>query len=80
MYAEHKPVTIAEVIAGGQTIATHCLACGHRGELAPRVLAVVEGEATTMGAIERRLRCDRCGARFPRVGLQAPPRLTLYKR
>jgi hypothetical protein len=31
--AEHKPVTIAEVIAGGQTISTHCLACGHRGEL-----------------------------------------------
>jgi hypothetical protein len=43
------------------------------------VLAVVEGERTTMGAIERRLRCDRCGARFPRVGLQKPPRLTPYK-
>jgi hypothetical protein len=50
MGAEHKPVTIAEVIAGGQTIATHCLACGHRGELDPRVLAVVEGDTTTMGA------------------------------
>src|SRR6516225_11678165 len=35
MDAEHKPVTIAEVIAGGQTISTHCLACGHRGELDP---------------------------------------------
>jgi hypothetical protein len=42
------------------------------------VLAVV-GEATTMGAIERRLRCDRCGARFPRVGLQTPPWMTPYK-
>jgi hypothetical protein len=48
MDAEHKPVTIAEVIAGGQTISTHCLACGHQGELDPRVLAVVEGESTTM--------------------------------
>jgi hypothetical protein len=38
------------VIAGGQTIATHCLACGPCGELDPRVLAVAEGEATTMGA------------------------------
>ena len=75
MDAEHKPVMIA---AGGQTIATHWLACGHRGELDPRVLAVVEGDTATMGAIERRLRCDRCGARFPRVGLQTPPRLTLY--
>jgi hypothetical protein len=56
MDAEHKPVTIAEVIAGGQTLATHCLACGHRGELDPRVLAVVEGDTTTMGAIVRRLR------------------------
>ena len=37
MDAQHKPVTIAEVIAGGQTIATHCLACGHRGELDPGV-------------------------------------------
>ena len=37
MDAEHKPITIAEVTAGGQTIATHCLACGHRGELDPRV-------------------------------------------
>ena len=44
------------------------------------VLAVIEGETTTMGAIERRLRCDRCGARFPCVGLQTPPRLTPYKR
>jgi hypothetical protein len=79
MDAEPKPVTIAEVIAGGQTIATHCLACRHRGELDPRVLAVAEGEATTIGAIERRLRCDRCGARFPRVGLQTPPRMTPYK-
>ena len=61
------------MIAGGQTIATHCMACGHHGGLDPRVLAVVEGEATTMGAIERRLRCDRCSAGFPRVGLQAPP-------
>jgi hypothetical protein len=32
------------------------LACFHRDELDPRVLAVVEGETTTMGAIERRLR------------------------
>ena len=32
MDAEPKPVTIAEVIAGGQTIATHCLACGPRGD------------------------------------------------
>jgi hypothetical protein len=70
MDSEHKPVMIA---AGGQTIATHWLACGHRGELAPRVLAVAEDEATTMGAIERRLRCDRCGARFPRVRQQTPP-------
>ena len=37
MDEEHKPVTIANVIAGEQTIATHCLACGHRGELDPRV-------------------------------------------
>ena len=79
MDAEHKPVSIAEVIAGGQTISTHCLACGHRGELDPRVLAVVEGDTTTMGAIEPRLRCDRCGARFPRVGLRTPPRMTSYK-
>jgi hypothetical protein len=50
MDAEHKPVTIAEGIAGGQTIATHCLACGHRGELDPLALAVVEGDTTTMGA------------------------------
>jgi len=42
------------------------------------VLAVVEGDATTIGAIERRLRCDRCGASFPRVGLQTPPRMTPY--
>jgi hypothetical protein len=56
-----------------------CLTCGHRGELDPRVLAVAEGETTTMGTIERRLRCDRCGARFPRVGLQTPPRMTSYK-
>jgi hypothetical protein len=41
------------------------------------VLSVVEGESTTMGAIERRL---RCGARFPRVGLQTPPRMTPYNR
>jgi hypothetical protein len=47
---EHRP-RAAEVIAGGQTSTTHCLACGHRGELDPRVLAVVEGESTTMGAI-----------------------------
>ena len=79
MDAEPKPVTIADVIAGGQTISTHCLACGHRGELDPRVLAVVEGEAATMGAIERRLRCNRCGARFPRVGLRTLPRMTSYK-
>ena len=79
MDAEHKPVSIAEVIAGGQTISTHCLACGHRGELDPRVLAVIEGEATTIGTIERRFRCDSRGARFPRVGLQTPPRLTSYK-
>ena len=31
------------MIAGGQTITTHCLACGDRGELDPRVLPVVEG-------------------------------------
>jgi hypothetical protein len=43
------------------------------------VLAVIEGQTTTMGAIERRLRCNRCGARFPRVGLQTPPRMTPYK-
>ena len=43
------------------------------------VLAVVEGETTTMGAIERRLRCNRSGARFQRVGLQTPPRMTPYK-
>jgi hypothetical protein len=50
MDAEHKPVTSANVIAGGQTISTHCLACGHRGELDPRVLALaVEGDTTTMG-------------------------------
>ena len=42
------------------------------------VLAVVDGENTTEGAIERRLRCNRCGARFPRVGLQTPPRMTPY--
>jgi hypothetical protein len=64
---EHRP-SAAEVIAGGQTISTHCLACGHRGELDPRVLAVAEGEATTMGAIERRLPPHRCGARFPAHG------------
>jgi hypothetical protein len=67
------------VIAGRQTITTHCLACGHRCELDLRVLAVVEGERTTMGAIECRLRCGRCGARFPRVGLLTPPRMTHYK-
>jgi hypothetical protein len=33
MDEDRKPVTIAEVIAGGQTIATHCRACGHRGYL-----------------------------------------------
>jgi hypothetical protein len=38
------------------------------------VLAVSEGETTTMGTIERRFRCDICGARFPRVGLQTPRR------
>jgi hypothetical protein len=43
------------------------------------VLAVVEAENTTMGTIERRLRCDRCGGRFTPVGLQMPPRLTPYK-
>jgi hypothetical protein len=43
------------------------------------VLAVIEGEATTMGTIERRFRCDSCGARFPRVGLQTPPQLTPFK-
>ena len=43
------------------------------------VLAVVEGDTTTMGAIEPWLRCDRCEAWFPRVGLQTPPRMTLYK-
>jgi hypothetical protein len=78
MDADHKPVTIANVIAGGgpsPSIAWR----GHRGDLDPQVLAVVEGETTTMGAIERRLRCQRCGARFPRVGLQTPPRLTPYK-
>jgi hypothetical protein len=42
---EHRP-RAAEVIGGGQT--THCLACGHRGELDPRVLAVVEGDTRTM--------------------------------
>jgi hypothetical protein len=62
------------VIAGGQILATHCW-----GSWTPGVLAVIEGETTTMGAIERRLRCDRCGARFPCVGLQTPPRLTPYK-
>jgi hypothetical protein len=72
MDAEHKPVTIAKVIAGGRTIATHCLACGHRGELDPRVLAVIEGEATTMGAIEReRLPLVR---RHPRRRLQPDAR------
>jgi hypothetical protein len=76
--AEHKPITIAEVIAGGQTIATHCLAC-HRGELDPRALAVVEVDAMTMGASERWLHCDRCGARFLRVGLQTPPRVAPYR-
>jgi hypothetical protein len=40
----------------GVKLFRHCLACGHRGELDPRALAVVEGESTTMGAIERRLR------------------------
>jgi hypothetical protein len=44
------------------------------------VLAVVEDDTTTMGAIEHRLRCDRCGARPPRVGLQTPPRMTPYNR
>jgi hypothetical protein len=67
------------VIAGSQTISTHRLTCGHRGELDPRVLAVVEGDTTTRGAIERRLRCQRCGGRFPRVGLQTPPWMTPYK-
>ena len=43
------------------------------------MLAVIEGEATTMGTIERRFRCDSCGARFPRVGLQTPPQLTPFK-
>ena len=39
------------------------------------VLSVGEGDTMAMGAIERRLRCGSCGARFPRVGLQTPPRL-----
>jgi hypothetical protein len=43
------------------------------------VLAVVAGENTTKGAIECRLRCGSCGARFPRVGLLTPPRMTHYK-
>jgi hypothetical protein len=55
------------------------MACGHRGELALRVLAVVEGENTTMAVVEYRLRCHRCSVRIPPVGLQTQPRLTPYK-
>ena len=80
MVKEYKPVTLAQVIAGNQTISTHCDNCGHRGELDPLALAVAEGENTTMGAIERRLRCESCGAGFPRVGLQTPPRITPHPR
>jgi hypothetical protein len=79
MDAAHKPVQIAEVIAGGQTIATHCMACGHRGELDPRVLAVrarprpwapsSAGCAATAAAHDSR-----------GVGLQTPPRMTPYNR
>jgi hypothetical protein len=73
MDEEHKPVTIANVIAGEQTIATHCLACGHRGELDPRLLSVVEGHSTTMDGLAGVARNDKAAvlAAFQRFVQQA---------
>ena len=52
MDEKHKPVTIA----GGDHLPHIAWRAGHRSELDPRVLSVVEGESTTMDAIVRRLR------------------------
>jgi hypothetical protein len=79
MDAEHKPVTIAEVTPAGRPSPRTAWPAAIAASWTPRVLAVLEGEIMIMGAIEPRLRCDRCGARFPRVGLRTLPRMTSYK-
>jgi hypothetical protein len=37
------------------------------------------GSARAYQRQPRRIRCNRCGARYSRVGLQTPPRMTPYK-
>jgi len=80
MDEEHKPVTIAEVIAGARPCPRIAWPAAIAASWTPGCWPSRRGRVHDMGAIKRRLRCNRCGARFPRVGLQTPPRLTPYSR
>lgn len=71
MSANFRPETLSDLVRRGGNVSAKC-GCGHRGVLdgkqLPRFFAVRLWNGR-MHMIGDRLRCTRCGARQPRIGL-----------
>lgn len=55
--------TLGTLYRAGEDLACQCHGCGHRAVLPAMELMRFYGPDATLKAIERRLRCRRCGGR-----------------
>lgn len=71
----HRTGTLGDILRQGRCLTFHCerLNCGHHAQADLAALVRRLGEGYPLQRLLERCSCTRCAARWPQVGLQAPP-------